>query len=498
MGIIIRQSIKSSIVSYAGIVLGAVNMLFIFPSFLSQQEIGLIRLLESIALMMAIFGGLGSNQIADRFFPRFRAPEYKHHGYFTFLLLINFAGFLLASILFIFFQDFWFGFYREEAPEVVEYLVEIIFFAFCIMSFHILESYSRIHLRIVVSNLLRQVGIRLVITLSIILYAFQWVDFYGLVIWRILSYGSMAVLLGIYIKILGVFFISFNAKIFSQPIFKEIYTYGAYIIVGGASSVIITQIDSLMIGSMLKTEQLGIYTIAFFVGAVVEVPRKMLSQIISPIVSQAWTNQDLEQINLIYKKSSINQFIAGALIFIGIWASIDDVFYIMPNGAGYLPGKHVVFFVGITRVTFMVSGVSHEILLQSKYYKVNLLTAFVLAIFITISNLIFIPWLGITGAALATFISYLLYTIVRVGFLWYQYNIQPFSYRTLVVAGITLIVYFSAQLLPELPYIFLNLALKSGLIFILFVILVYVTKVSEDYNQLALLVIQKIKSFLIK
>ena len=498
MGIVIRQSIKSSIVSYTGIALGAVNMLFIFPGFLSQKEIGLLSLLQSIALLLASLGSFGVSQIADRFFPYFRSIENKHNGYFTFLILINCFGLLLASITFVLFKDFWLNFYLEEAPEVFNYLPEIVFLSICITSFHLLESYSRIHLRIVVPNLLHQFGMRLVIALSVILFAFQWINFQGLILWRVLAYGSMAFLLIFYIKALGVLFTNINLKIFSQPIFKDIITYGAFIMLGGVSSVIITQIDNLMIGSYLKTEQLGVYTIAFFVGAVVEVPKKMLSQIITPILSQAWADQDLKQITLIYKKSSVNQFIVGALIFIGIWASLDDLFGIMPNGERYLSGKYVVFFVGITRIVFMVSGVSHEILLQSKYYKVNLLTAFFLAIFIIISNLIFIPWLGITGAALATFISYLLYTIVRVVFLWYQFNIQPFSYKTIIILGITLFVYFCVQLLPEFPYHFLNLALRSGLILILFVILVYVTKVSEDYNQIALMVIQKIKSFLTK
>ena len=44
MGIVIRQSIKASIVSYAGAVIGAVSTIFIYPYFLSPELIGLNRI----------------------------------------------------------------------------------------------------------------------------------------------------------------------------------------------------------------------------------------------------------------------------------------------------------------------------------------------------------------------------------------------------------------------------------------------------------------------
>ena len=42
MGIIIRQGIQTSIISYAGVAIGAFNVLWLFPKFLGAGEIGLI------------------------------------------------------------------------------------------------------------------------------------------------------------------------------------------------------------------------------------------------------------------------------------------------------------------------------------------------------------------------------------------------------------------------------------------------------------------------
>lgn len=492
MGIIIRQSIKSSVVSYLGVLLGALNILFIFPLYLSRQEIGLISLLEGIALMIATFAALGINQIADRYFPYFRDHDQQHQGYFVFLNLVNLLGFVLAGVVFWLFRDFWLGFYSKEAPEVQDYFWEILLFAFCISTSNILESYSRIHLRIVVPNLLRQVVIRLVITLSILIYALQWVDFYGLVLWRILAYGLMGILMILYLQQLQVLFLRVNFSILKAPFFRELVIYGIFTVVGGASAILIMKIDILMIGAMLKTQELGIYVIAYFVGTIVEIPRQMLSQIVSPIISQAWADQNMAHINMIYKKSSVSQSIVGLLLFLGIWASIDDLFVLMPNGAAFAGGKYVVFYVGLTRLVHMFCGVNYEILIQSRYYKFNLATTVLLAVFIVLTNLIFIPWMGIVGAALATLISFIIYNTIKVYFLWYKFRLQPFSFKTVLILGIGMLVYGITEILPEIPGVLFNIAFKSIVIFTVFVSLIYFSKVSEDYNHIAGAIFRKI------
>ena len=52
MGIIKRQSLKSSIVNYAGVLLGVIFFNFIFPHLLSAEHLGMIRLLQSLMFMV--------------------------------------------------------------------------------------------------------------------------------------------------------------------------------------------------------------------------------------------------------------------------------------------------------------------------------------------------------------------------------------------------------------------------------------------------------------
>lgn len=42
MGIVIRQSLKGSIVTYLGTAIGTFNVIFLYNKFLSQEQVGLI------------------------------------------------------------------------------------------------------------------------------------------------------------------------------------------------------------------------------------------------------------------------------------------------------------------------------------------------------------------------------------------------------------------------------------------------------------------------
>ena len=59
MGVIRRQSAFSSIALYAGIGLGFVLSLFVYPRYLKSEEIGLVRVLVDMAKLVSPFLLLG-------------------------------------------------------------------------------------------------------------------------------------------------------------------------------------------------------------------------------------------------------------------------------------------------------------------------------------------------------------------------------------------------------------------------------------------------------
>ncbi|MBS1501736.1 MAG: polysaccharide biosynthesis protein, partial [Bacteroidetes bacterium] len=98
MGIIVRQTIKGTIYSYLGILIGFLTVNIIQPHVLTTEQVGLTSILTSFTLMFAQFSILGFNGTA-RYFPYFRSEEKKHHGYLFLACIIALAGTLLFVLL---------------------------------------------------------------------------------------------------------------------------------------------------------------------------------------------------------------------------------------------------------------------------------------------------------------------------------------------------------------------------------------------------------------
>ena len=121
MGIVVRQSIKTTAVSYFGFAIGYINTLFLFPLILSKEQIGLTRLLISVTFLFATFASLGAGNIPTKFFPYFRDEKKQHGGILAFILSIGMAGFLLFVIVFFLLKDVIFNIYSKNSPLLLDY-----------------------------------------------------------------------------------------------------------------------------------------------------------------------------------------------------------------------------------------------------------------------------------------------------------------------------------------------------------------------------------------
>ena len=71
MGIVARQSIKGSLANYLGVAIGFATTFFVLTDCLSQEEIGLTRVLVDAATLFAALAQLGANSTIIRYFPYF-------------------------------------------------------------------------------------------------------------------------------------------------------------------------------------------------------------------------------------------------------------------------------------------------------------------------------------------------------------------------------------------------------------------------------------------
>ena len=126
MGIVKRNSITITILSYLGIVVGYVNKILLFPNFLSEEQVGLANILVSMAVMYAQFSAMGINSTIVKFFPFFRTPDRRHNGFFFWTALGVSLGFVLFTTLFLIFREPVTEYYAQKSPLLSKYYLLLI------------------------------------------------------------------------------------------------------------------------------------------------------------------------------------------------------------------------------------------------------------------------------------------------------------------------------------------------------------------------------------
>lgn len=491
MGIVIRQSAKASLVTYLGTAIGTFNVIFLYNHFLNQAQVGLIAgALISIPLIFASFTQLGIPHIAVRFFPHFDNPAEGHHGFFAFLMIAPLFGLSLFVLGYLALHEIFNRIYLENSPLLPAYFYYIIPLTASYLYMTVLESYSRVHLRIVVPAIIRELYLRISNGLLILAFGLKYLDFDQLILCITLSYVVAVVGFLLYIKQLKRFYLRVDFSFLGQPIFKEMIGYGGWVLLAGASFTLIQHIEKLMLPAYVG----GLSTTAIFdinsrMGLMIAIPRNVIAAISTPLLAQAWKRNDTTQIEAIYKKSSLNLLLVGCLLFLLIWCNLDFIYQIIPRHEIYETGKWVVLMVGISKIIDMGTGLNSEILINSKYYRYDLFFYMILALAVVIGNLIFIPLYSYNGAALAALIALSIYNTIKFLFIWAKMGLQPFEFKTAQIIMVSLVIYLITLQIPVLggekwTAWVLNISSRTSLICILFLLAGWRLNLSPDLAQL--------------
>ena len=103
MGIVARQSIKGSIVSYFGVFIGFITSMLVVVPMVDPASYGLLGILCDAATLLGSLAMVGMGASGVKYFPYFKNPAKHHNGFFYYLLVIPLLGvavfFSLAIIL---------------------------------------------------------------------------------------------------------------------------------------------------------------------------------------------------------------------------------------------------------------------------------------------------------------------------------------------------------------------------------------------------------------
>ncbi len=477
MGIVRNQSIKNSISFYIGMAIGAINTVIIYPNVFKDnpEHFGLIQILIAYAVVVSTVTTFGMPRTFVRFF-----PIIEEKGQLYFLSLVTpLLGFLFALLSYFLFKEQIFELLNANQllRDNFFYIILLVFF---IGFYDILTAISRSFLSASTPIFINEVFLKVYSMLVLLLHWFGYLDFTTFL--KIYLFGYL-------LKFAILFLIQWKNDRFSLVFsvnnlrLKEILSFGLFVFVGGASVMLVTRLDMMMIGSLLKDglEKVAFYTVAFFIGNAIKVPGKSIGAISSPLVAKALERKDYKEVQTLYSKSSINQLIIGGVLFLCIWLNIDEVFSLLPEK--FQEGKWVVFYIAIAQLFNMVTGINGTIIVNSRYYRYDLYTNMILVLVTIITNYFLIKEYGIDGAAMATAISIFLFNLIRLVLIKVKMNMHPFSLKTIKTILLIVIMFFMLDLLPSSSYAFVDIIWKSIVVFTLVIPMVIYFKLSEDINK---------------
>jgi len=489
MGIVRSQGINIALVSFLGVIIGAVNTLFIFPNVLGAEKHGLVMLILSIATVIAQFAHLGIPNTIIRFFPYLKNK--KKFIYRLALQVPVMSVLFLGVVLFVFSDHLFYGYIQKNElfiqfkPIIAPLVASLVFF-------EVLLSISRSELKTVFPAILRELSLRLATLLLLILSAFDILNFNEFIYCWLAIYALNVFLLSAYLFVNNLLKIELGFPLFPDKSYAyKMSVYGVVTLLTSSAAIVVNRIDILMLGYYLKLENVAFYTVAFFMASLIHIPARSILQVVKPLLAKAWAENDRKEIVNLYRKTALNQLIIGLLIFVGIWMNLNDLLLFVPNK--YQGIQMVFFYIGLSKLIDVSAGVNGAIISTSNYYKFDLFINILLIILTVITNIIFIPAYGIEGAAMATSFSILIHNIIKTVVLYYLFKIHPFQINTLKVLLVSALVFVCLTYIPfdYINSLFLRILLRSFCIALVYSFVIIRFKLSDDINQVFIKIIRR-------
>ena len=476
MSIVVKQSFFNLITIGVAFIIGAFNTLYLYPTFLGSKLQGLVIALLAISNIIQPFLSFGTQHAVIRFYSRYKSKKEKN-AVLTLSLIIPFIITAIAIPLFYFYYDQIKVLLFQTENAFSQYAYVILFIAVSTSFFEIFYSWVRVKLKSVFGNFLKELYPRLLVTFLLITYTLDYIDFENFILYLIYGYYLRLLIVMVYSFIINKPKISFYFK----NDFKEIFRYSFLILLSGAASSIILDIDKSMLSSILTVENVAYYSVAIFIAAVIEIPGRAMFQILSPIVAEVINKNNKKKLKYLLKKSSTNLVLVSSLFFLIINLNLND-FYEMLNQEGYSIGIPIVIIVSFAKLYSMSIGCINNIISNSKYYYYIFWFSIISSVLAVVLNLYLIQDYGIIGAAYATFIVIVIMNSLKLYLVNLKFKIHPYSYDTLKIVILTTFMYviFNNLQLSFDPVI--SIAVKSSLILILYTLAAYIFKLSDDVN----------------
>ncbi len=481
MSTIKKQGIRNTIITYSGVVIGFVSLLFIQPNLLKPEELGLTRILIAASSLIATILPLGVSSVTTKFFPYFRNEEKNHHGYFGFMFIFPLLGSIICGILIYLFKDIIINEYKEQSYLFTQYFNLLFPFAIIMGLNMTLNAYCSSLFKTTIISFFEGIVSRILFILLIIIYYVHWIDLTQFMYSFVAIYLLQIVSMLIYIYSIDKPSFWIDSSVLKSVGVGKLLKFGLLLTLASFSSLSMRHLDSIMIGKYMSLDYVGIFAVSAYLALVIEIPLTSLERITHTKVSQAWANKDMESIKAIYYQSVKYLMLIGGLLLIGIVTNVNDLLSLLPNA--YHQGDTVAIVACVGGFLNIATGVNTSILFTSDKYIYGTYLLLLLLILAFILNVILIPRYGITGAALATAISSVIYNLLKYIIIWKNFKLQPYNSSSAKILLVILLTFSVVIFIPSINNAIVTMLIKSTIITLVYCISTYVLNIVPEFHK---------------
>ncbi|MGB5417288.1 polysaccharide biosynthesis C-terminal domain-containing protein [Algibacter sp.] len=477
MGVVVSQSFKNIISTYLGFFIGAINTLFLYTEFLSDEYYGMVGYMLSLATVIMPLMAFGVNNTLVKFYSTFKT-RVSLNSFLTLMLVLPICIIFPLVIITHVSYDTIAGFLSKKNAIIEGYLWHTVIIAIALAYFEVFFAWAKVQMQTVFGNFMKEVFHRVGAMILLFLLHFDVINLEQFMQGLVVVYVLRMLVMKIY-----AFSLKFPVIIFKRvPNLRNILKYSFLIIIAGSIATILLDVDKVMLGQYIDIKEIAYYNVAIFIAAVIAVPQRAMHQILLPLSAKYLNERDFPALKDLYKRSSLNLYIVGGFIFLLIVLNINQLYHIIPKE--FSGGLFVVFMISFTKLYDNALGNNNAILFNSDYYRMVLVMGVILVILMVLLNMFFIPIFGINGAGIATFLAVFIYNSIKLFFVYKKFKMLPFTMATIKISALLLlsVLVFYFWDFPFHPIT--NIVLKSMLIAVIYGFAVFRFNFSEDISIL--------------
>lgn len=506
MGSIRKQTIISSILVYIGFLIGFVNNYFYTTSTpfffyetgntFTPSQYALTRIFFDFGQIMFAFGALGVIPVIYKFYPYYKdnLPE-KKIDLLSWALLASFIGFILVLWGGWYFEPLFIRKFTEKSALVVDYYFWLFPFAMGMLFFSVIESFCWAVHKSVLSNFLKETGLRILTSVLILLFYFKVLSFEYFIYLFAFQYLVVFLVLLVYLYRTGHLYLTFRISRVTRKFWKKILSMQALIFGGTLIAAVTATIDSLIIASLKGLTATGIFVFAQYAANLIQVPQRSIQSISAGILSRAWKDKDYKEIHRIYQRSCINLLLLSLFIFGNIWLNVVDGMQVLNIQKDYADGLGVLFILGMVRIIDAGTGLNAMVINTSTFWRFDFYSGVVLLAFRLPLTYFLIKNYGIIGSAFAELAAYSVYNFIRFEFLRRKFNMQPFTLKTLYSLLLAIAAYGFCYLLMKDIHGWTGLILRGISFSTIMIGGIFYFQLTPDAGQLYAVLVKRVNSF---